>query len=87
MKLDTYKVISNVALNILTDSEKQTRNLHVSLAVLFDDNTIDDLINVLETTQEILADNTGDERLTKAVQLLRSMTKMELDKRDKERYK
>jgi hypothetical protein len=61
--------------------------LSVDNAEYIKDKTIDDLIDILETTQEILADNTGDEKLTNAINIFRAVIHQELELRDKERYK
>jgi hypothetical protein len=70
-----YDEISKLALSILDNAEYVQKQ------------SIDDLIDILETTQEILADNTGDDRLTKAINIYRNVIHQELELRDKDRYK
>ncbi len=61
--------------------------LSVHNAEYIQNKTIDDLIDILETTQEILADNSGDDKLTNAINIFRAVIHHELELRDKERYK
>jgi len=73
--LNNYEEISKIALSILDNAE------------YLKNKSIDDLIDILETTQEILADNTGDERLTKAINIFRDVIQLDLETREKEQYK
>ena len=54
---------------------------------LFLSKTDDELVDILETTQEILVDNSGDEKLYGAVSLFRTICQMQLQMRGTEEYK
>ena len=83
-----YDEISKIALSVLDNAEKcKNCGKNHLVDISFKDKSIDDLIDILETTQEILADNTGDNRLTTAINIFRAIVHQELELRDKERYK
>ena len=54
---------------------------------LFLSKTEEELVDILETTQEILVDNSGDEKLYGAVSIFRTICQMQLQMRGTEEFK
>jgi len=54
---------------------------------LFLSKTDEEMVDILETTQEILVDNSGDEKLYGAVSIFRTICQMQLQWRGTEEYK